>query len=51
MPKPCDNHQMGKSRFLLYPDSDPDQFQNIMGSKLDEDTSFDVFIKFQPVLE
>ena len=34
---------MGKSRFFLYPDSDQEQSQNIMGSKLDLDRSSDFF--------
>ena len=35
--------------YYLYPDSDPDHSQNLMGSKLDQDLSSDFFMKFQPV--
>ena len=37
--------------FFFYPDSDPDQSQHLMGSKLDRDPSSDFFsMKFQPVV-
>ena len=38
--KGCNNKQMGKSRSLIYilcPNGDPDQSQNLMGSKLQPD--------------
>ena len=36
---------MGKIQILfLYPDSDPDQSQNVMGSKLDQDQSPGIFV-------
>ena len=42
--KAHNNEQMGKSGlFLLYPNSDPDDSQHLMGSKLDQDPSSDNF--------
>ena len=34
----------------MYPDGDPNQSQNLMGSKLDQDPSSDFFTKFQQVV-
>ena len=34
---------MGKSRLVLYPDGDSDHSPNFVGSKLDQDSSFDFF--------
>ena len=42
------NKQMGKSRFI-YPDGDPNHSQNLMGSKLDQDPSSDLY-ECQPVV-
>ena len=43
--KAHNNKEMGKSGlYILYPDGDPDDFQNLMGSNLDQDPCFHFYI-------
>ena len=44
------NQLMRKYEWFFYSVVDPDQSQNLMGSKLDQDPSSDFFMKFQPVV-
>ena len=38
----------GNPDYFCYPEGDTDDFQNLMGSKLDEDPASDFFKKIQP---
>ena len=36
--------------YVLYPENNPDHYQSLTGSKLDQDSSSDFFIKIQPAV-